>query len=102
MVNRSGTLKELATASKRRWRLPYILSWTGLYVGLLLVTALFSLLIWWSGGEVKKFLGPDNRRVIAAHAAIPAAVALGMTIIMISGGIDLSVGYVVSLVTVLM
>jgi ribose transport system permease protein len=35
------------------------------------------------------------------HAAVVAAVALGMTLIMISGGIDLSVGYVVSLVTVI-
>jgi ribose transport system permease protein len=38
--------------------------------------------------------------LLAVHAAIPATVALGMTMIMISGGIDLSVGYVVSLVTV--
>ncbi len=46
------------------------------------------------------FYSLDNLRLIAAHAMIVAAVAIGMTLLMVSGGIDLSVGYVVSLVTV--
>ena len=84
---------------------PFILeliSRAGPYIGLVLVVAIFSLLIWWRRGadDVLPFLGPDNLKLVLVHAAIPAAVALGMTIIMISGGIDLSVGYVVSLVTV--
>jgi ribose transport system permease protein len=87
---------------KRRWRSVDVLSLAGPYLGLLLVIALFSLLILWKGGRVQSFLSLDNLKLVTAHAAIPAAVALGMTIIMISGGIDLSVGYVVSLVTVLM
>jgi ribose transport system permease protein len=47
-----------------------------------------------------RFLQLSNWKLMVAQTAVPATVALGMTIIMISGGIDLSVGYVVSLVTV--
>jgi ribose transport system permease protein len=78
------------------------LSLAGPYLGLLLVFALFSFLIWAYDIEpgVKAFLSFNNLKLMTVHAAVTAAVALGMTIIMISGGIDLSVGYVVSLVTV--
>ncbi len=54
------------------------------------------------GGRVESFLSLGNLKLVAVQAAISAAVALGMTVIMISGGIDLSVGYVVSLATVTM
>src|SRR5947209_3448422 len=83
--------------------LAFLWSLARLFVGLLLVTTLFSLLIGLNFGWDRvwgSFLSPGNLRLVAVQAAIPAAVALGMTIIMISGGIDLSVGYVVSLVTV--
>jgi ribose/xylose/arabinose/galactoside ABC-type transport system permease subunit len=78
-----------------------LLSLAGPYLGLLLVIALFSYLTW-QRGELERFLSPANFKLIAVHTAVTAAVALGMTLIMISGGIDLSVGYVVSLVTVTM
>jgi ribose transport system permease protein len=87
---------------KRSWRLADLLSLAGPYLGLLFVVALFSLLILWRGGRVESFLSLSNLRVVTTHAAVMAAVALGMTIIMIAGGIDLSVGYVVSLATVVM
>jgi ribose transport system permease protein len=98
----SVTYLEPPKAVKRRWRLADVLSLAGPYLGLILVIALFSVIIWWRGGRVEAFLSSDNLKLVTAHAAITAAVALGMTIIMISGGIDLSVGYVVSLVTVTM
>src|SRR5207248_2759984 len=79
-----------------------ILSLAGPYLGLLLVIVFFSLLIGLTGHRVESFLSRGNMRLVAVQAAIPAAVALGMTVIMISGGIDLSVGYVVSLATVTM
>jgi ribose transport system permease protein len=66
---------------------------------LILVVGLFSYLTW-RRGTLDLFLSIDNLKLMALHSAIPATVALGMTMIMISGGIDLSVGYVVSLVTV--
>jgi ribose transport system permease protein len=46
------------------------------------------------------FYSIDNLQIITVHAMIVATVAVGMTLLMISGGIDLSVGYVVSLATV--
>jgi len=74
----------------------------GPYLGLIVVVLLFSLLIWLKQGPagVGRFLNFGNMKLLVVHSAIPATVALGMTMIMISGGIDLSVGYVVSLVTV--
>jgi ribose transport system permease protein len=75
------------------------LTWLGPYLGLALVVAVFSYLTW-QRGQLHLFLSLDNLRLIAVHSSITAAVAVGMTWIMISGGIDLSVGYVVSLVTV--
>jgi ribose transport system permease protein len=71
----------------------------GPYLGLVLIVALFSALTWYKY-KLDLFLSLDNLRLITLHAAVIATVALGMTVIMISGGIDLSVGYAVSLVTV--
>src|SRR5262249_39093415 len=75
------------------------LTWLGPYLGLALVVALFSYLTW-QRGELWNFLSLDNLRLIVVHSSIGAAVAIGMTWVMISGGIHLSVGHVVSLVTV--
>jgi ribose/xylose/arabinose/galactoside ABC-type transport system permease subunit len=86
----------------RRGHLADLLSLGGPYVGLLLVVLLFTIILWWTSGirGVQLFLGPANLQLLAVHASIPAIVALGMLMIMISGGIDLSVGNVISLVTV--
>ena len=66
----------------------------GPVLGLLFVAAIFGVLI---GG---RFFLPANLELIARQTAIVAAAALGMTVIIISGGIDLSVGSVVALATV--
>ena len=50
--------------------------------------------------ESGTFLTLDNWRTIAVQTVIVGTAALGMTIIMIAGGIDLSVGSTVALVTV--
>jgi ribose transport system permease protein len=72
------------------------------YLIVLLVLAGFSLWIRLQEGprQTAFFFSLANLQLIAAHAMIVATVAVGMTLLMISGGIDLSVGYVVSLVTV--
>jgi ribose/xylose/arabinose/galactoside ABC-type transport system permease subunit len=72
--------------------------WTvfGPFLGLVLITLLFALITRESG----RFLALDNWRTIAVQSVIVATAALGMTIIMIAGGIDLSVGSTVALVTV--
>jgi ribose/xylose/arabinose/galactoside ABC-type transport system permease subunit len=73
-------------------------AWTvfGPFLGLALITVLFAVLTRDSG----RFLTIENWRTIAVHTVIVGTAALGMTMIMISGGIDLSVGSTVALVTV--
>ena len=72
--------------------------WTvfGPFLGLILITLLFAALTRDSG----QFLTVFNWRTIAVQSVIVGTAALGMTIIMIAGGIDLSVGSTVALVTV--
>jgi len=72
---------------------------TGPWVGFVSVLLLFTLLIG-TTGELGKFLSLGNLRVLLHEATVPAIVALGMLMVLISGGIDLSVGAVVALVTV--
>jgi ribose/xylose/arabinose/galactoside ABC-type transport system permease subunit len=62
--------------------------------GLLFVAAIVAVLV---GAQ---FFLPGNLELIARQTAIVAAAALGMTVVIISGGIDLSVGSVVALTTV--
>ena len=64
-------------------------------LALILLCALFSL---WKGGN---FASPDNLRFIVAQAVITGIGAMGMTMIIVSGGIDLSVGSVLALSSVI-
>lgn len=66
----------------------------GPILGLMFVTIIFTSLIG------RYFLGPDNIELIARQTAVVAAAALGMTMVIVSAGIDLSVGSVVALTTV--
>jgi ribose transport system permease protein len=71
----------------------------GPWVGFVAVLLLFTLLIGSHGG-LGTFLSTGNLFVLLHEGTIPAIVALGMLLVLISGGIDLSVGAVVALVTV--
>lgn len=66
----------------------------GPFIGLGLIIALFSLL------EPDRFPTVFNFLTVANQTVIVALAAMGMTYIIISGGIDLSVGSVIALVTV--
>ncbi len=66
----------------------------GPILGVLFVAITFGILIG------SNFFLPGNLELIARQTAIVAAAALGMTIVIVSGGIDLSVGSVVALTTV--
>src|ERR1043166_7817852 len=68
----------------------------GPFLGLLLVIGLFSL----SSTIRPYFLSVANFKAILTQTVIVAIGALGMTIVIISGGIDLSVGSVVALTSV--
>ncbi|PYJ00883.1 MAG: cyclic nucleotide-binding protein, partial [Verrucomicrobia bacterium] len=78
------------TASRR------LLNILGPFLGLLLVIGLFSL----SPTVRPFFLSGDNFKIILTQTVIVAIGTLGMTIIIVSGGIDLSVGSVVALTSV--
>jgi ribose transport system permease protein len=66
------------------------------FLGLLLVIALFSL----SSTVRSYFLTGANFKIIFIQTVIVAIGSLGMTLIIVSGGIDLSVGSVVALTSV--
>jgi ribose transport system permease protein len=51
-------------------------------------------------GQLTNFVSLGNIRQLLHQASVPAVIALGMLLVVISGGIDLSVGSIVALVTV--
>ena len=66
----------------------------GVVGGLVLVAILFSLLVG------PRFLSAANLELMARQTAIVGVAALGMTMVIVAGGIDLSVGSVIALSTV--
>src|SRR5258705_13680139 len=68
----------------------------GPFLGLLLVIGLFAL----SPSVRPYFLTGANFKIILTQTVIVAIGTLGMTVIIVSGGIDLSVGSVVALTSV--
>lgn len=73
------------------------LNWIGPILGLLLVILIFSVLM----ESPARFLSPFNLRIVLAQTVIVAIGAVGMTLIIISGGIDLSVGSAIALTGVI-
>ena len=65
----------------------------GPLLGLLLVIAIFSFLMDSPG----RFLSANNLRIVLSQTVIVAIGAIGMTLIIISGGIDLAVGSTIAL-----
>ena len=77
-------------------KLKFLVNFLGPFFGLLLVVGLFSL-----SSEVRPyFLTGANFKIILIQSVVVAICALGMTLIIISGGIDLSVGSIVALSSV--
>jgi ribose transport system permease protein len=65
----------------------------GPFLGLVLVIVVFALL----SDSPGQYLSARNFRIVVAQTVIVAIGAIGMTLIIISGGIDLSVGSVIAL-----
>ena len=61
-----------------------------IFVALVILASLF----------VKNFADVDNAAVILKQSAIPAIAVIGMTMVLMTGGIDLSLGYVVGLASI--
>ena len=66
---------------------------TGPFLGLVLVIAVFAVL----SDTPDQYLAARNFRIVASQTVIVALGAIGMTMIIISGGIDLSVGSAIAL-----
>jgi len=71
-----------------------LLDTAGPLIGLLFVSIIFGALVG------PRFFGGANLELIARQTAIVCTAALGMTMVIVAGGIDLSVGSVVALTTV--
>ena len=61
------------------------------FIALILVVAYFAITLW------PQFLSPDNVEIMSKHVAQNALLAIGMTFVILTGGIDLSVGSLVGL-----
>lgn len=94
--SRPTGLLSLSTPFHRISRLPTLF---GPLVGLAAVVGLF-LLLFAFRGDVHRFVSPHNLKVLLHGDTLTAVAALGTLLVIISGGIDLSVGSVVALVTV--
>lgn len=76
-------------------RLVRMLKWLGPFLALALVIALFA------GLAPDRFLSTYNLKTVATQTVIVGLGALGMTFVVISGGIDLSVGSLIALCSVI-
>ncbi len=90
-----GEIK-IETTSARPGLLNLWLARLGPFIGLILVIAMFALLT----ESPARYLSPFNLRIVLAQTVIVALGAIGMTIIIVSHGIDLSVGSVIALSSV--
>ena len=82
---------------KEKSRIQTLLNWLGPFIGLILVLIIFS-----SIPEVQdRFLRISNLKSVATQSVIVALGALGMTFVIISGGIDLSAASNIALASVI-
>jgi ribose/xylose/arabinose/galactoside ABC-type transport system permease subunit len=80
----------------------FLVGWLGALkplLGLVIVLGLFVGLLA-PRGELNTFLSLGNFQVLLHNSSVAGVLALGMLVVIVSGGIDLSVGSVVALVTV--
>jgi ribose transport system permease protein len=71
-----------------------LLTGFGPFIGLVVIVALFAALRW------ETFVSWDNFAIILQQTAVIGIAALGMTLVIIAGGIDLSVGSIIAVGTV--
>jgi ribose/xylose/arabinose/galactoside ABC-type transport system permease subunit len=69
-----------------------------IFASFVVVIVVLQLII--GGGKYPTFISPVNLLNILQQVSVPGIVALGMTLVMISGGIDLSVGMLASLISI--
>jgi len=89
MTTVAAAEQRAVTGAERR----QVLARLGPFLGLLLVIAIFALMT----DSPSQYLSVRNFRIVVAQTVIVALGAIGMTMIIVSGGIDLSVGSVIAL-----
>ncbi|HEV3237445.1 MAG TPA: hypothetical protein VGZ25_10680, partial [Gemmataceae bacterium] len=96
------SIKETSTPDRHSLLLSPLRLLTGPVLGLVAVLVVFGILLGVKGDEdaLGNFASLSNLRVLVYNNTHLAVLTLGMLLVMISGGIDLSVGSVVALVTV--
>ena len=67
------------------------------FLALFVVVLVFWVADFFKNGEHARFASTDNLTTVTANTAIVAVAALGMTVVIIAGGIDLSVGTAIAL-----
>ncbi len=70
------------------------------FISLLVLCALIPLCEYFVLGQDPKFITAGNLAAIARQTAVITIMAMGMTMVMVSGGIDLSVGSIIGLTAV--
>jgi ribose transport system permease protein len=96
MSDKGDAVKSLTELPRRPFRLPAEI---GPLLGLVGVFALFMVILAWRGQAVS-FLSLYNLQLLMHQNAIRAVVVIGALFVIISGGIDLSVGSVAALAAV--
>jgi ribose/xylose/arabinose/galactoside ABC-type transport system permease subunit len=81
----------------KRWENFTVLS---IFLGFVIIIVVLQLILT-GGSQFPTFISPVNLLNILQQVGVPGIVAVGMTMVMISGGIDLSVGMLASLVAIL-
>jgi ribose transport system permease protein len=88
----------MASRGSRSWqRLGGVVRFLGPLLALLLVIAVFAIADRWMNGADSQFFTAGNARTVSAPVATVFVAALGMTVVIIAGGIDLSAGTAQSL-----
>lgn len=71
-----------------------------IFLGFVVIIVILQLILT-DGSQYPTFISPVNIFNILQQVSAPGIIAIGMTIVMISGGIDLSVGMLASLVSII-
>lgn len=91
MEESNETREKKETRAKPKMRIP---EWVGVLIGLILIYAIFAIVCHKTGKP--QFTSVDNMINVARQISMIVIVAIGMTFVIISAGIDLSVGAVVA------
>ncbi|WP_319563246.1 ABC transporter permease [Marispirochaeta sp.] len=89
-----NTFSQIGALKQKNLSIGMILMQARTFIALFLLTIAFTIIL---GERGINFLAPINLITITKHVAITAILGIGMTFVILTGGIDLSVGSIVGL-----